>query len=212
MVTSLVGKKLGMTQIFAEDGTVIPVTVIECGPCVVTQIKTSETDGYLALQVGFGEKSAKRTSKALMGHLGKSKTGPKRFIRELEWDGEGEFELGSQIGVDIFNEIKRVDVTGTSKGRGFQGVVKRHGFHGGPKSHGQSDRHRAPGSIGQSADPSRVKKGRRMAGHMGHRRRTARNLTVVRVDPERNCLLIKGAVPGPNGGLLIVRKTHKLGK
>ncbi|MEW6355393.1 MAG: 50S ribosomal protein L3 [Planctomycetota bacterium] len=212
MVTSLIGKKLGMTQIFSEDGTAVPVTVIECGPCVVTQIKTTESDGYNALQVGFGEKPAKRTTKALLEHFKKAKTTPRRFVRELEWDGQGEFALGSQITVDVFNEIKRVDVIGTAKGRGFQGVVKRHGFKGGPKTHGQSDRQRAPGSIGQSSDPSRVKKGMRMAGHMGHCRRTARNLTVVKVDPEKNCLLVRGGVPGPNGGLLVVRKTHKLGK
>ena len=212
MITSLIGKKLGMTQVFAEDGTVIPVTVIECGPCVVTQVKNTDTDGYNALQVGMGKKSAKRTSKAQVEHFKKANTDPRRFVREVEWDGEGEFELGSEITVDIFSEIKRVDVTGTSKGRGFQGVVKRYGFAGGPKTHGQSNRHRAPGSIGQSADPSRVKKGRRMPGHMGHRKRTARNLTVVKVDTEKNCLLIEGGVPGPDGGFLVIRKTRKLGK
>lgn len=209
MITTLLGKKAGMTQVFAEDGTVVPVTVIECGPCVVMQVKTTETDGYNALQLGFEDKRQKLAKKPEIGRAKKANTQPKRFIREIEWDGQGDFPLGSQITVDLFARIGRVDVIGTSKGRGFAGTVKRHGFHGGPKTHGQSDRHRAPGSIGMSSDPSRVKKGVRMSGHMGHVRRTARNLAVVKVDPEKHCLLVEGSVPGPNGGFLIVRKTRK---
>ena len=212
MLTSLLGKKAGMTQIFAEDGTAIPVTVIKCGPCVVMQVKTTETDGYNALQLGFEDKAQRRAIKPEIGRAKKADTLPKKFIREVEWDGEGDMALGSELTVDLFNEIKRVDVSGVSKGRGFAGVVRRFDFAGGPKTHGQSDRHRAPGSIGQSASPSRVKKGRRMPGHMGHRNRTARNLTVVGVDAEKHCILIRGSVPGPNGGYLIVRKTRKLGR
>ncbi len=205
MVNGMLGKKVGMTQVFTESGEAVPVTVIELGPCTVMQVKSSETDGYSALQLGFSDKRRKRSNRAESGHARKANAEPKKFVKEIDWDGEGEYELGQTLTVDVFNEVKWVDVSGTSKGRGFAGVVKRHGFKGGPKSHGQKDRHRAPGSIGQSSDPSRVFKGTRMAGRMGGRM-TTRNLEVVKVDPENNCLLIKGAVPGPNGGYVEVRK------
>ena len=205
MVTGLVGKKAGMTQMFTEKGEVVPVTVLEMGPCVVMQVKTPETDGYYALQVGFQDKRRKRSSKAQSGHAKKAGTEPKRLIREIPWDGQGEYKLGQTLTVSLFNEVKLVDVSGTSKGRGFAGVVKRHHFAGGPKTHGQSDRQRAPGSIGSSSDPSRVYKGLRMAGRMGGRV-TKLNLEVVKVDPDNNCLLVKGGVPGPTGGYVEVRR------
>lgn len=205
MVNGLLGKKAGMTQVFTESGEMVPVTVIELGPCTVMQIKAPETDGYYALQLGFADKRRKCSNRPESGHARKVNSEPKKLIREILWDGEGEYEPGQTLTVDVFNDVKWVDVSGVSKGRGFAGVVKRHGFRGGPKSHGQKDRHRAPGSIGQSSDPSRVFKGTRMAGRMGGRV-TARNLEVVKLDPENNCLLVKGAVPGPNGGYVEVRK------
>ena len=205
MVTGLVGKKAGMTQMFTEKGEVVPVTVIEMGPCVVMQVKTPETDGYYALQVGFEDKRRKRSTKAQSGHAKKASTEPKRLIREVPWDGQGEYKLGQTLTVSLFSEMKIVDVVGTSKGRGFAGVVKRYHFAGGPSTHGQSDRQRAPGSIGSSSDPSRVFKGQRMAGRMGGRV-TKRNLEIVKVDSDNNCLLVKGAVPGPTGGYVEVRK------
>lgn len=194
-----------MTQMFTEKGEVVPVTVLEMGPCVVMQVKTPETDGYYALQVGFQDKRRKRSSKAQSGHAKKAGTEPKRLIREIPWDGQGEYKLGQTLTVSLFSEVKLVDVSGTSKGRGFAGVVKRHHFAGGPKTHGQSDRQRAPGSIGSSSDPSRVYKGLRMAGRMGGRV-TKLNLEVVKVDPDNNCLLVKGGVPGPTGGYVEVRR------
>jgi len=205
MIDGLLGKKAGMTQVFTESGRMIPVTVIELGPCTVMQVKAPDTDGHHALQLGFEDKRRKLSNRPESGHARKANTEPKKFVREFPWDGEGEYQLGQRIGVDIFNDVKWVDVSGMSKGRGFAGVVRRHGFRGGPKTHGQKDRHRAPGSIGQSSDPSRVLKGTRMAGRMGGRV-TARNLQVVKVDPENNCLLVKGAVPGPSGGYVEVRK------
>lgn len=211
MINHLLGRKIGMTQIFTEKGEVVPVTVVECGPCVVMQIKRPETDGYTALQLGFADKKASRVNQPEAGHAKKANTTPKRFIREIPWDGKDDVKLGQQLTVEIFKDIKRVDVVGTMKGRGFAGVVKRHHFAGGPKTHGQSDRHRAPGSIGSSAWPSRVRKGMRMAGHMGACRRTVRNLEVVQINPEKNLMLIKGGIPGPNGGFVIVRQTNKLG-
>jgi len=205
MVNGLLGKKAGMTQIFTDTGERVPVTVIEAGPCTVMQVKTPKQDGYFALQLGFQDKRRKRSTRADSGHARKANTEPKRFIREIRWDGEGEYSLGQQLSVEIFNEVKTVDISGESKGRGFMGAVRRHGFKGGPKTHGQSDRHRAPGSIGQSSDPSRVFKGTRMAGRMGGRM-TARNLQVVKIDTENNCILVKGAVPGPNGGYVEIRR------
>ena len=206
MIEGLVGKKLGMTQIFDETGVVHPVTVIECGPNVVTQVKTTEKDGYEAVQLGFG--LDKRLNKPERGHRQASGFMSKT-LREMKADSIGDYSVGQVLKADVFTAGDEIDVTGTSKGKGFQGGVKRHGFKGGPKTHGQSDRHRAPGSIGSSATPGRVFKGLRMAGHMGHERVTVQNLTVMRVDAERNLLLVKGSVPGPNNGILLVRRAVK---
>lgn len=206
MIQGMVGRKLGMTQVFDESGVVHPVTVIECGPNVVTQVRTAEKDGYEAVQLGFG--IDKRLNKAEQGHRR-----PSGFmsdtLREVRADDISEFEIGQQIKVDAFTSGELVDVTGTSKGRGFQGGMKRHGFSGAQKTHGQSDRWRAPGSIGASATPGRVLKGMRMAGHHGADRVTVENLTVIRVDTERNLLLVQGSVPGPNKGIVIVRRAMK---
>ncbi|HEV2108381.1 MAG TPA: 50S ribosomal protein L3 [Thermomicrobiales bacterium] len=202
----LIGRKLGMTQIFDEAGLVHPVTVVETGPCVVTQVRTKERDGYEAVQLGFG--LSKRLNRPEQGHR-RASGFMSKSLREVKADDVSEFSVGQVLTADTFGVGDLVDVTGTSKGRGFQGGVKRHGFRGGPKTHGQSDRHRAPGSIGSSATPGRVFKGMRMAGHMGHERVTVQRLEVMRVDPERNLLLIKGSVPGPNKGLVIVRRAVK---
>jgi large subunit ribosomal protein L3 len=206
MIQGLLGRKLGMTQIFDETGVVHPVTVVEAGPCVVTQIKTPDKDGYGAVQLGFG--LDKRLNQPERGHRQASGF-MSRTLREVRADDVSEFAVGQVLKADVFADGEVVDVTGTSKGRGFQGGVKRHGFRGGPKTHGQSDRHRAPGSIGSSATPGRVFKGLRMAGHMGNERVTVQNLKVLRVDPERNLLLIEGSVPGPNKGLVMVRRAVK---
>lgn len=206
MIQGLIGRKLGMTQVFDDRGVVHPVTVVEAGPCVVTQIKTEEKDGYEALQLGF--LLDERLNKPERGHRQASGF-MSRHLREVKAKDISEYSVGQVLNADIFAEGELVDVTGTSKGRGFQGGVKRHGFAGGPKTHGQSDRHRAPGSIGSSATPGRVFKGMRMAGHMGNDRVTVQNLKVIRVDTERNLLLIEGSVPGPNQGLLIIRRAVK---
>jgi large subunit ribosomal protein L3 len=206
MIQGLVGRKLGMTQVFDDTGEVHPVTIIECGPNVVTQIRTTEKDGYEAIQLGFG--LDKRLNKPEQGHR-RASGFMSRTLRELKADDVNEFKVGQVIKADTFETGELVDVTGTSKGRGFQGGVKRHGFRGGPKTHGQSDRHRAPGSIGSSATPGRVFKGLKMAGHMGHERVTVQNLKVLRVDPERNLLLVQGSVPGPINGVVIVRRAVK---
>jgi len=208
MVNALLGKKAGMTAVYGENGELIPVTVIELGPCVVVQVKTPEADGYHALQLGFEDRRPKNVTKPMLGHYGKAKTEPKRFLREVGWDGEEELKPGAVLTAELFADTAKVDVIGTTKGRGFQGVVKRHGFGGGPKTHGQGDRHRAPGSIGQSAYPSRVLKGTRMPGRMGGTRHTTRNLKVVRVDTERNAILVKGPVPGPRTGYVVVRRAR----
>ena len=194
-----------MTQVFRDDGRVVPVTVIEAGPCVVTQVKTKETDGYEAVQLGFGE--VKRLNKPQAGHLANSKIS--RYLREVQADDATEFHVGQTIGVDIFQPGEVLDVIGRSKGRGFAGVMKRHGFHGGPRTHGQSDRARAPGSIGGGTTPGKVFKGLKMAGHMGNRRVTTKGLEVVSIDPERNLLLLKGGVPGAPNGLLQLRRPKK---
>jgi len=196
-----------MTQIFDDTGLVHPVTVIECGPNVVTQIRTMEKDGYEAVQLGFGQD--KRLNKPERGHLKPSGFENLGELREVKADNVGDFNVGDVIKADAFSVGELVDVTGTSKGRGFQGTVKRHHFRGGPKTHGQSDRLRAPGSIGASATPGRVLKGMRMAGHMGHERVTVQNLKVMRVDTERNLLLIEGSVPGHNKALVLIRRAVK---
>ena len=203
MIRGFIGRKLGMTQIFDEAGVVHPVTVVEAGPCVVTQVQTPETDGYSALQLGFG--LSKRLNKPEQGHRNASGF-MSRTLREVKADDVSEYTVGQVLKADVFENGEIVDVTGTSKGRGFQGGVKRHGFSGGPRTHGQSDRLRAPGSIGSSATPGRVYKGLRMAGHMGVDKVTVQNLQIMRVDTERNLLLIKGSVPGPNNGLVMIRR------
>jgi large subunit ribosomal protein L3 len=206
MIQGMVGRKLGMTQIFDEKGEALPVTVIECGPNVVTQIRTAENDGYEAIQVGFGISS--RLNRPEQGHR-KASGYMSKVLREVKASTLDDVEVGQQIKVDTFTAGELVDVSANSKGRGFQGGMKRHGFSGGPKTHGQSDRWRAPGSIGSSATPGRVMKGMKMAGHMGNAKVTVMNLEVVRVDLERNLLLVKGSVPGPNKGLVMIRKAIK---
>jgi large subunit ribosomal protein L3 len=206
MVRGLIGRKLGMTQVFNDEGLAVPVTVIEAGPCVVTQIRTQEQDGYEAVQLGFG--IAKKLNKPQQGHV-KASGHQVRTLREVKADDYSAVEVGQVFKADTFAAGDLIDVTGTSKGRGFQGGMKRHGFRGGPKTHGQSDRGRAPGSIGSSATPGRVFKGLRMAGHMGNERVTVQNLKVVRVDAERNLLLVEGSVPGPKNGTLLVRRAVK---
>lgn len=206
MTLGIIGRKIGMTQLFREDGETV-VTAIEAGPCFVTQVKTKEKDGYNAIQLGFGE--ARRLNSPQKGHL--KGLGLFKYLREFRVEDVSGFKLGQKIDVAIFKPGDLVDVTGTSKGKGFAGVVKRHHFAGGPKTHGQSDRHRAPGSVGATTFPGRVLKGTRMAGHMGDARVTVRNLQVVSVDPERHLLLVKGAVPGGRNGLLLIRKAIKGG-
>jgi len=206
MIQGMVGRKLGMTQVFDEKGEALPVTVIECGPNVVTQIRTEENDGYEAVQLGFG--ISKRLNRPEQGHRAASGFMSKT-LREVKATSLDGVEVGQQIKVDTFTAGELVDVSANSKGRGFQGGMKRHGFSGGPKTHGQSDRWRAPGSIGSSATPGRVMKGMKMAGHMGNAKVTVMNLEVVRVDAERNLLLVKGSVPGPNKGLVMIRKAIK---
>jgi large subunit ribosomal protein L3 len=208
MIQAMVGKKLGMTQVFDETGVVYPATVIECGPNVVTQIKTEEKDGYQAVQLGYG--LDKRLNRPEQGHR-KASGFQSRDLREVKAERYDDLEIGQVFKADVFKPGQMVDVTGTSKGRGFQGGVKRHGFAGGPKTHGQSDRLRAPGSIGSSATPGRVFKGTRMAGRMGNDRVTVLSLEVLRVDPERNLLVVKGSVPGHNDSLVIVRNAVKAG-
>ncbi len=261
MLSGLLGRKVGMTQVFGPNGTVIPVTVIEAGPCVVTQIKTVAQDGYEAVQIGFEQAYMKTATRPELGHLGHKlpllkaqrkrlqeyqqkhgkkssegeesaekpdqqvakllkvqenrqrrpgpEVGPFKVLREVGLQGgistEG-LELGKTFDASLFKEGESIDIIGTSKGKGFAGGVKRHGFAGGPKTHGQSDRHRAPGSIGSGTTPGRVLKGTRMAGHMGHERVTLKKLQVIQADPERNLILVKGSVPGANGGLLMIRK------
>jgi large subunit ribosomal protein L3 len=207
MVNGIIGKKLGMTQIFAPDGTVTPVTVIKAGPCVVVQRKTSSTDGYEAVQLGLvEEKAPKKVNKPMKGHFERAGLPPTKILREFRLQDLTEgINVGDKVLVDQFSENDIVDVVGTSKGRGFAGFVKRHGFAGGRASHG-SMFHRAPGSIGASAYPSRVIKGTRMAGHMGVQRTTIKNLLVMKVNTEENLLLVRGAIPGPNGGYLLIKK------
>ena len=211
MISGIIGRKMGMTQLFAEDGTVTPVTVIKAGPCVVIQTKSAAgRDGYNAVQLGFVEEKPiriKNVTKPLRGHFEKTGGGlpPTRVLRELRLTNEPEASVGDQIKVDVFADGDKIDVVGKSKGRGFAGTIKRHKFSRGPESHGSMNV-RAPGSIGQSAYPSRVIKGTRSSGHMGDARVTVQNLTVAKVDVENNLLMVRGAVPGPNGGLIVVKK------
>ncbi len=202
----LLGKKIGMTRIFDADGNNVPVTVIQAGPCYVTLVRTKERDGYDAIQLGFDEKKEKNTIKPLLGQFKKAGVPPLRKLKEFPPFKDKELQPGDVITVDVFQPGEIVKVSGLSKGRGFAGVVKRHGFGGGPKTHGQSDRLRAPGSIGQSSFPSKVFKGLRMAGRMGNKRVTVRGLQVVKVDPEKNLLFIKGAVPGARNNYVEIYK------
>jgi large subunit ribosomal protein L3 len=206
----IIGKKLGMTQIFDENGNVIPVTVIEAGPCYVTQVRTGERDGYAAVQLGFSETKPQRLTKGELGHLRRNNLPALRHLREFRLkNGELDVAEGQQLKVDVFAKGERVDVIGTSKGKGFAGGVKRYGFRGGPKTHGQSDRLRAPGSRGSGTTPGRVYKGARSPGHMGNERVTVSALKVVLVDTERNLLGVHGAVPGPKGGLIMIKEARK---
>jgi len=205
-VQGIIGRKVGMTQVYAADGRAIPVTVIQAGPCVVVQRKTKQKDGYEAVQLGLvEEKKVKHVTKAMAGHYKKADVPPCRVLRELEVEGKDEAKVGDKVSVDQFAPGDAINVVGTSKGKGFQGVVRRHHFRGGAATHG-SMFHRAPGSIGASAFPSRVIPGMRAAGHMGSDRVTQKNLEVVRVDPENNILVVKGSVPGGGGGYLVIRK------
>ena len=204
----IIGKKVGMTQVFTEDGRIVPVTVVEAGPCRVTQLKTVEKEGYDAVQLGFGEVQERKVNKPQLGHFEGKGLQPLRHLAEIRVDDPAAYQVGQEVTVSVFSRGERVDVTARSKGRGFAGVVKRHGFGGGPGSHG-AHFHRAPGSIGACATPSRVFKGSRMPGRMGGERVTVLGLEVVDVKPERNILLLRGSVPGPNGGLLVIRESVK---
>jgi len=205
MLQKIIGKKLGMTQIFTEDGKAEAVTAIEAGPCTVIQIKTVAKEGYNAAQLGFGE--VKRLKSPQRGHL--KELGQFKYLREFRVDDIKAIEVGQKVDVSQFKTGDLVDITGVSKGKGFAGVVKRYHFAGGPKTHGQSDRHRAPGSIGATTSPGRVLKGKRMAGHMGNRQVTVQRLEVFEADPARNLLLVKGAVPGARNGLLLIKKSSR---
>lgn len=208
MVNALIGKKLGMSQLFSPGGEVTPVTVIQVGPCTVTQIKSVDRDGYNAVQLGFGERKPQRTKKPLLGHFKKSGKGPFAVLREVRVDDVGEFELGQEVSADIFQVGELVHVIGRSKGKGFAGTIKRWNFSRGPMSHGGMNK-RAPGSIGCSATPARVVKGRKMPGQMGNRRETVKGLMVVDVRPEENIILIRGAVPGGRNGVVFIKKSGK---
>ncbi|MBL7699829.1 MAG: 50S ribosomal protein L3 [Chitinophagaceae bacterium] len=202
----IIGKKIGMTSVFTPDGKQTPCTIIEAGPCTVTQVKTQSTDGYNATQIAFGDRKEKHSNSALNKHFAKANTAAKKFVKEFR-DYSIEKNLGDAITVDIFSEGEKVDIVGTSKGKGFQGVVKRHGFHGvGEQSHGQHDRQRAPGSIGNSSDASRVFKGMRMAGRMGTDRVKIKGLKVIKIFPEKNYILVNGSVPGHNGSIVLIQK------
>lgn len=204
-MSALLGKKIGMTNVFSSDGRLVPVTVVEVGPCVVTQVKTKETDGYNALQLGFDEKKVEKLTKPMAGHLKKATEKGFRVLREFRTDDVEDVELGSTIGIDVFEVGQKVTISGISKGRGFQGTIKRHGFSRGPETHGNRN-HRKPGSIGNSAWPGKVFKGKRLPGHMGTDRKTVKNLTIVDIKHDDNLLLVKGPVPGYKTGILEVRK------
>jgi len=208
-VTGLLGEKLGMTQVWDADNKLVPVTVIKAGPCVVTQVRTDEADGYAAVQIGFGAIDPRKVTKPLTGHFEKAGVTPRRHLVELRTANAGEFTLGQELTVELFESGQAVDVTGTTKGKGFAGVMKRHGFAGVSSSHGAHRNHRKPGSIGACATPSRVFKGMRMAGRMGGERQTTQNLTIQAVDADKGLLLVKGAVPGPRGAVVLVRSAAK---
>ncbi|MBE6892170.1 MAG: 50S ribosomal protein L3 [Ruminococcaceae bacterium] len=208
MEKGIIGRKIGMTQLFAEDGSVVPVTVLEVGPCAVVQKKTVENDGYAAVQLGFEDIREKLVVKPVKGHFNKAQVAYKRVLREFKLDNGDALNVGDIIKADVFVAGDKVDVTGISKGKGFQGTIKRHGYHTGPMAHG-SGYHRHQGSMGANTDPSRVMKGKGMPGHMGSEQVTVQNLNIVKVDAENNLIAIKGAVPGPNGGLIVVKSAVK---
>ncbi|HZD70617.1 MAG TPA: 50S ribosomal protein L3 [Actinomycetes bacterium] len=202
----LLGTKLGMTQVFDSNGRIVPVTVVQAGPCTVAQLKTPERDGYAAVQLAYGEVKPRRVNKPLRGHFAKAGVEARRHLVELRTAAAGEYSPGQELRPgDVFSQGERIDVIGVSKGKGFAGVIKRHGFSGLGASHGTERKHRSPGSVGGCATPGRVFKGMRMAGHMGHERVTALNLEVAKVDADRNLVLVRGAVPGPKGGLVMIR-------
>jgi len=207
---AILGKKVGMTQVFTKEGLAVPVTVVETGPCFVVQKKTVERDGYGAIQVGFGEKRERLFTKPAKGHFSKAGVRPLRFLKELRIEDWDSYQVGQEIKADLFSAGEKVDVVGTSKGKGFAGAIKRHNFHRGPMAHG-SKYHRRPGSLGAKG-PARVYKGRKLPGHLGAARVTVQNLEVVRVDADRNLLAIKGAIPGPRGGLVMIKDSVKVGK
>ena len=209
MQKALIGKKIGMTQIFDEKGKVVPVTVVEAGPCVVSQIKTVETDGYEAIQMGFGDIKPKHVTKPLQGHFKKADVAPKRILKEFRFDDCSAYELGQIIKADVFETGDKVDVTGKSKGKGYAGVIKRWNFGRLKETHGSGPVARHGGSMGACSSPSRVWKGKKMAGHLGAEKVTVQNLTVVKIDAEDNLIAIKGAVPGPNGGYVVIKDSVK---
>lgn len=208
MQKAIVAKKIGMTQVFAENGLLIPVTVLEAGPCVVTQVKTAENDGYDAIQVGFGEVKVNKVNKPMKGHFDKANVDPKKVLKEFRLESTEGMTVGTEIKADVFAVGDKVDASGVSKGKGYQGPIKRHGQHRGPMGHG-SKFHRAVGSMSSATTPGKVKKGKKMAGHMGSVKVTVQNLEVVRVDAEKNLLLIKGAVPGSKGSIIVVKNSVK---
>jgi large subunit ribosomal protein L3 len=209
MLKSIIGTKIGMTQVFDETGNIIPVSVVQAGPCIITSVRTKEKDGYAAIQMGFGDvKKEKNLSKAYLGQFKKKNLAPKKFVQEFRVDDAANYQIGQEIKVDLFQSGDFVDVTGLTKGKGFAGTVKRHGFGGGPSTHGQSDRQRAPGAIGAQGF-QRVIKGLRMAGHLGNEYVTIQRLKIVTVDPEKNVLLIRGALPGINRGIVVIENTVK---
>ncbi len=205
MAIGLLGKKLGMSQVYDEQGDLVPITLIEAGPCDILQIKTEQNDGYSAIQLGFDDKKEKSSTKAEIGHCKKAKLTPKRYIRELIVGLDDQYEIGQRLTVSIFEGVNKLDISGTSKGKGYAGVMKRWGFRGGPATHG-STRHRGSGSIGAGTDPGRVLKGRKMAGRMGGARTTVKNIEVVKVVEDKNLICVKGAVPGPKGGYVTLKK------
>ena len=208
MIKGMIGRKVGMTQVFDENGNVIPCTVIEAGPCYVTEIRTEQSNGYSAVQLGFSETKPQRLTKGQLGHLKRNNLPALRYLREFRVNGDVDVAEGQEIKVDVFARGERVDVIGTSKGRGFAGTIKRHGFHRQPKTHGQSDRERAPGSVGATTSPGRTLPGQRMAGRMGNDRVTAQNLEVVVIDAERNLIAVRGSVPGAKGGIVMIKPAH----
>ena len=216
MSKTLLGRKIGMSRYFLEDGTNIPVTIVEAGPCVVTQVKSEETDGYNAVQLGFEDVKPGRATMPVIGHDAKANTAPKRFHKEARLENETDLEAGQTIDVSVFEDVMFVDVVGTSKGKGFQGGMKRHNFKGLEASHGVKRRHRSPGSINGHATNlgtgPKPKKGKRMAGQMGNKQITCRSLPVINIDSERNLLLVKGAIPGPNNGMVLIREAKRLNR